>query len=323
MAFVCIICENAGNNRVFTAREMMFGTRDTFDYFECSHCGTVQICQIPNLAPYYPDDYLSFDSKVEIAESFSRRFAAKFAGRYLLKGKDLIGKLVVDKKPWVKDHFPASMREYPMEIDFNSRILDFGSGTGKLLQSLHYFGFKDLTGADAFIERDIFYPTGVKIYKRGLGEFEPAFDLIMLHHSFEHLPNPLESLRQARRLMHKDSYCLIRIPVASYAWQKYGVNWVQMDPPRHLFLYTENSFRLLAQNADMTIEHVTYDSGAFQFWGSELYVRDIPLLDERSYWTNHKAATFSPEQMTGWQKQADELNAQGKGDMACFYLRRA
>jgi SAM-dependent methyltransferase len=322
MAFVCRICENADNNRAVTAREMMFGTRETFDYFECSECGTVQICEVPDLAPHYPNSYLAFDSKIEVAETLSRRIAVSFAGKYLLEGKSSIGKLVLAQKPWVKDHFPASMREYPMGLRAHSRILDFGCGTGKLLQSLHYFGFTDLTGADAFIQKDISYPTGVNIYKRSLADLEPAYDLIMLHHSFEHLPDPLESLQQVRRLMHNDSYCLVRIPIASYAWEEYGVNWVQMDPPRHLFLYTENSFRMLAGKADLTIEHVTYDSGSFQFWGSELYIRDIPLLDERSPWTDPKATTFSPEQMTEWQKQAEDLNAEGRGDMACFYLRR-
>lgn len=323
MAFICRICENAESNRGFNAREMMFGTRDTFDYFECAQCGTVQICDVPDLSRHYPKGYLAFDSKVDIAANLSRRLSAKPIGKHLLEGKSKLGKFIVESRPWVKDHFPASMREYPMGLDFNSRILDFGCGSGKLLQSLHYFGFNYLTGADAFIEKDIFYPTGVKIYKSKLKELEPVFDLIMLHHSFEHLPDPLESLRQILRLMHQDSYCLIRIPLASYAWQKYGVNWVQMDPPRHLFLYTENSFRLLAQKAGLIVEHVKYDSGSFQFWGSELYARDIPLLDERSHWTNPDAKTFSPEHMADWQKQAEELNAAGNGDMACFYLKRA
>ena len=276
---------------------------------------------MPELSQHYPKGYLAFDPTIDIAATAERRIFAKSVGEYLLKGSSRIGKFITNRKPWVKDHFPASMRDYPMGIDFNSRILDFGCGTGKLLQSLHYFGFKDLTGADAFIENDIFYPTGVNIYKRGLGELEPAFDLIMLHHSFEHLPDPLGSLQHLRRLMHADSYCLIRIPIASFAWQKYGTDWVQMDPPRHLFLYTEKSFRMLAEKASLSVEHVTYHSGPFQFWGSELYARDIPLLDKQSPWVDPRSTIFSQAQMAEWQRQADDLNAKNQGDMACFYLR--
>ena len=320
--FPCRICENTEGNRVHAAREMMFGTRDSFDYIECGKCGTVQILDVPDLAPYYPDNYLSFESGVPVGKTFARRIAARFAGKYFITGKSLFGKFVVKMRPGVAEFFPHSLRDSPLSLHRDSRILDFGCGNGQLLQSLHYFGFTNLTGADAFIKNDIFYPTGVNIYRRRLDQFEGPFDLTMLHHSFEHLENPLDSLGQIRRLLGDDGFGLVRIPVVSFAWEKYGVNWVQMDPPRHLFLYTEIGFRALAEDAGLEVVRVTYDSGAFQFWGSEQYVQDIPLVDNRSYWTNPLSSPFNSEQISEWQKQAEKLNAEGKGDMACFYLRR-
>ena len=318
----CRICENTLNNRVQTAREMMFGTREAFDYLECGKCGTVQIVEVPDLSLHYPDTYLSFDSDVPAAKSLPRRLGARIAGKYLLRGKGILGKYLVQKKPRFKELYPAYLRDFPLDIDFESRILDFGCGIGNLLQSLHYFGFNNLTGADAFIEKDIFYPTGVKIYKKRLDEIESNFDLIMLHHSFEHFPDPLESLGQIHRLMEKESFLLIRIPVVNYAWEKYGVNWVQLDAPRHLFLYTEKSFRNLAEKASFQIENVTYDSGPFQFWGSEQYARGISLTDPKSYWIDKESEIFTAEQIQRWQDEAEKLNASGKGDMACFYLRK-
>lgn len=321
--FACRICENTDSNRVHTAREMMFGTRYPFDYLECGKCGTLQIIDIPELAPYYPDNYLSFDSEVPVGKSLIRRIAARFAGNYFRTGQAGLGKVFVKLRPVLGEHFPPSMRDFPLGLHRNSHILDFGCGNGRLLQSLHYFGFTNLTGADAFISKDIFYPTGVNIYRRRLDEFEPPFDLIMLHHSFEHLEDPLDALRQIGRLIGSKGFGLIRIPIVSFVWEKYGVNWVQMDPPRHLFLYTENGFRALAEKAELEVVQVSYDSGAFQFWGSEQYASDVPLMDERSFWINPSTTLFSSAQIMEWQKQAEKLNAEGKGDMACFYLRRA
>ncbi|MEO7673532.1 MAG: class I SAM-dependent methyltransferase [Pyrinomonadaceae bacterium] len=321
--FECRICSNSDNNRVHSAREMMFGTRDRFDYVECGRCSTLQILEVPDLSRYYPDNYLSFDSEVPVAKNLGRRAAAKLAGEFFRSGKSVLGKLIAEGVPRLAEHFPPSMRGYPLGLRRDSRILDFGCGNGRLLRSLHYFGFTNLTGADAFIKNDILYPTGVKIYRRRLDEFDETFDLVMLHHSFEHLEDPLNALIQIRRLLGNDGACLIRIPVVNFAWEKYGVNWVQMDAPRHLYLYTEGAFRSLAEKAGLSIEKVTYDSGAFQFWGSEQYARDIPLVDDRSYWINPGTTLFSSEQITKWQKQAEELNADGKGDMACFYLRPA
>jgi SAM-dependent methyltransferase len=319
----CRICGNTENNRIHNAREMMFGTREPFVYVECSDCGTVQIESVPNdLAKYYPDNYIAFDSRVVMGETLAKRVAARFAGKYFLTGADAIGKFVVNQKPWVEVHYPPSMRYFPLGIDFDSRILDFGCGNGRLLQTLHYFGFKDLTGADAFIDGDIEYPTGVKIFKRDLAELDGLFDLIMLHHSFEHLPDPDRILREIGRLVAPEKYALVRIPVVSYAWEKYGVNWVQLDPPRHLFLYTEKSFRMLCDRAGLKVERVIYDSSAFQFWGSEQYALDIPLTDPRSHNDPERGDIFSADQISAWEAEAKELNREGRGDQACFYLRK-
>lgn len=303
---------------------MMFGTRDEFDYIECARCGTVQIADAPsNLADYYPADYFSFASaeRTDLGETLGRRLAARAAGKYLLTGKGALGKLVIGQKPWIADHFPPSLSEPVLEIDRDSRILDFGCGNGRLLQALHYFGFTRLEGADAFIERDIAYSTGVKVFKRSLAELEPAYDLVMLHHSFEHFADPRSALLEIRRLLMRGKFALIRMPVANFAWGKYGVNWVQLDPPRHLFLYTERAFHELAEGCGFKLEKVVYDSSSFQFWGSEQYIKDIPLTDPRSHNVGGGEKIFTQEQLDNWQDEAEKLNREGRGDQAAFYLR--
>lgn len=304
---------------------MMFGTRETFDYFECSNCGTIQIEHVPDLSRHYPDDYLSLSEvdDIDLSRTLLRRIAARSAGSYMNKGRGLLGRLIVKLKPWVAYHYPAYLRELSPNLTFDARILDFGCGTGRLLQTLHYFGFRDLVGVDAFIRDDIHYSTGVVIKKGGLAELEPAFDLIMLHHSFEHLPEPKTALAEIRRLLAPDGTALIRMPIASEAWKIYGANWVQLDPPRHLFLFTEKGFGELAREQGFAVDRVVYDSTAMQFWGSEQYKLDIPLNDLRSHDHLREGTVFDDAQMADWERKAVELNARGTGDQACFYLRIA
>jgi SAM-dependent methyltransferase len=321
----CRICGNNENNRIHRAREMMFATRDEFDYIECGMCGTVQIIEFPDLAPYYPRDYYSFsaDSKTYIEEKLQRRLAAPVVGRYLMTGRGLVGKFLLGKAPWFEQRFPAWLRERVLNLDSESRILDFGSGSGVLLRDLKRFGFQHLTGVDAFIEKDIIYPSGVRVLKRTLAEVEGEFDLIMLNHSFEHLPDPLESLRLIRKLLAPDGRCLIRIPVAAHAWEKYGVNWFQLDAPRHLHLFTDSSFRDLAARSGFETLKVIYDSDVMQFVVSEQYARDIPMHDDRAYRGDVSKSIFTEEQIDRWAAEAVDLNAAGRGDQACFYLRRS
>ena len=299
---------------------MMFGTREEFDYLECSNCGTLQLIDIPDLARFYPSNYLSFEEHpIPAARSFLHRLAAREVGRYAANGRGFLGGLINRIKPEYIKYLPWQVMSIP-NISSDARILDLGCGRGQLLQTMHYFGFTDLTGADAFIEKDIVHSTGVKILKRSLSELEPAFDVIMLHHSFEHLPEPKAALGEIKRILAKDGSVLLRIPVASFAWEKYGVNWVQMDPPRHLFLFTERAVRLLAEAAGFKVDKIIYDSDGFQFWGSEQYLRDIPLVPEGDSGGFSPADIFTAEQLAAWDAEAERLNAEGRGDAACFYL---
>jgi hypothetical protein len=97
---------------------------------------------------------------------------------------------------------------------------------------------------------------------------------------------------------------------------------VDWDAPRHLVVHSVKSIQLLAQLNSFELTQIVFDSTAFQFWGSEQYERGVPLYDSESYAVNKKTKLFTEAQMKNWQKEAEELNKKGRGDQACFYLRR-
>lgn len=315
----CRICGEAGDNPRYTAREMMHGTREEFGYFECAACGCLQIETIPeDLSPYYHAQYHSFSEPDE--ERIVKRYLKRKRTEHLLGRESRLG-------AWLLRRYgPPRWAEWMQRagVSFDDPILDVGCGAGHLLRQMRDAGFSRLTGIDPFIERDMDLGGGLSLLRRSLPDLSGEFRLVMLHHSFEHIPGPEEALREVYRLLCPGGTALIRIPVAGcLAWRMYGADWVQLDAPRHLHLHTEASMRTLAARTGFDTADVVYDSTAFQFWASEQYRRDVPLTDPRSYLVEPARSGFSPEQIAAYGTRAEELNRSGEGDQACFYLRKS
>lgn len=319
----CRICSNRDNNRGYIAREMMFGLRHTFSYFECSQCGCLQIATIPrDMGPYYPSGYYSFEPASPPPEprpSF-RNYLMTLRDRFAMSRRGVLGSLLFKMYPRRDNLLPFLV---PVRLRTSSRILDVGCGNGQLLLQLRALGFKHVLGVDPFIDRDIHYDSGVTVRKATLFDISGKWDLIMFHHSFEHISEPRETLQHCARLLAPPGCCLLRIPtVSSYAWEHYGTNWVQLDAPRHFFLYSIRALELLSAQAGLKIAEVVYDSSGFQFWASEQYVRDIPLRSEQSFCSGSSTSMFSESDILKFDEQAKALNAMRRGDQAAFYLAK-
>jgi SAM-dependent methyltransferase len=314
----CEICGNVTGNAIHAAREMMFGERDRFNYLECGSCGCLQLIDPPaDLSPYYPANYYSFEpprNRSQIASPLLRLWA-----RSSLQGNGRLDRIL--SKPRGRPKNIEWSRRAGARLD--SAILDVGSGGGQLILRMSQYGFTNLLGIDPFLPADVDAAEGVRLRRCELSALDGSFDFIMLHHSFEHMADPQAVMGHLRRLVSPGGCVLIRMPVVGHAWHEYGADWVQLDPPRHLFVQSPLSVRLLAERSGFRVDEslTEFDSNEFQFWGSEQYRRDIPLHDERSYLNGLRGSVFSETDIAQFRKQADVLNRNQDGDQAGFYLR--
>ena len=314
----CIICQNKTGNIEYRLKEMQLGLREWFNYQLCAQCGSMQIEAVPeNLAKYYPNkNYYSFNTQIKNTKlSYIAIAKAKFLiyNQFNLIGALMsIGYKMPNYYQWVKNSQTA----------FNDRILDVGSGNGALLISLHKIGFTNLSGIDPFIDNDINYG-GIKILKKDLLQENNTFDLIMMHHSLEHMHNPIEVLQKAHSLLSKDGRLLVRIPIMdNYGWKTYGTDWSQLDAPRHLFIPSEKGMRNLALQAGFTITKFEYDTTDFSIWSSELYKKNIPLSAAQGQLKNPKPDVFELEDIMRFRKKAEQINNENNGDIAAIYMQK-
>lgn len=304
----------------------MFGLDETFDYCECPRCGTLYIQHIPrDLSDYYTTKYYSFDVDPEAV--LGRPGVAQMVravGRSILFGRGSLGAAlarVPDLRVQALVNKFRSVAVADLRLHPDSRILDVGTGAGVLVYALSQAGLRDVVGIDPFAAADATFDTGARLLKRELGEMDGQFDLVMLHHSLEHVTDPGETLGQARKRLAPGGRVVVRIPtVTSEVYERYGVDWYGMDAPRHLTLFSREGLSGLAVEAGFSVRKVVDDSIGVQFWASEQVRAGIPFASERSYLRNPRRSIFSRSELRSWERRAQQLNAAGRGEQAAWVL---
>lgn len=317
------MCGETGTSRRTAAREMMLGTRGVFDYDECAHCGSLRIAAIPDdLGRFYPPNYVAFRPVGGVADR-AKEAVRRTRDRRLILGTGLVGAaLVRTRSQGSRDLSAQSLGR--LRLHRTARVLDIGCGHGALLKKLHGLGFRNIQGVDAFVPDEVIRQAGVPIVRGTIAGAGGEWDVVMLNHSLEHMPDPFEALRRVRELLAPGGVGVVRVPVAgSAAWDRYGANWVQLDAPRHLTIPSREGMVKLAARAGLLVTDTVDDSTGFQFWGSEQYGRDIPLTSPQSHAMARRSSLFSRRDIRRFEREAGRVNAQGRGDQASFYLRAA
>jgi hypothetical protein len=297
----CPFCKSSSHIE-HQAREMMFGLRQKFTYLECSGCGVLILANPPqNLLNHYPREYYSFAA--------TNGLAGKLKLFSLSLGRLGLRRLIHSVLPMT-----AVDLIYRLNMTANMKILDVGGGNGKRVQELRHAGFRRALCIDPFVSQESAY-----CRKITLSEVNGTWDRIMFHHSFEHIEDQLGTLAEVRNRLSPCGICLIRVPIATWAWRHYGVDWVQLDAPRHMCIHTPSSMAKAAQISGLSVTEVQCDSTAFQFWGSELYRKDIPLAEGQRNLPKY----FDAKTMKKYAEEAKTLNASGQGDQAAFIITAA
>jgi 2-polyprenyl-3-methyl-5-hydroxy-6-metoxy-1,4-benzoquinol methylase len=300
---------------------MMFGTRETFEYDECSACSSLQISAIPSLntlSSHYPKNYYSFGNAHNVPTAGSIRSRTR---DWLVATRDMaslgqttaLGSILERLWPVPNNGIFSVLRTAGLRS--HHRLLDVGCGAGSLLHSLSKRGFRNSIGIDAFIDADTVTASGVPIRKRRLSEVQESFDFIMFNHSFEHVPYPRDELLAAHEKLLPAGRCLIRIPTpSSEAWETYGTDWVQLDAPRHLTLVSRKGITKLSEACGFSVVEVIDDSTGWSYMASELYRRGIPLQEQVL------VAHFSLDLISEYEAKASAANEASQGDQAAFVL---
>ena len=313
-AFLCRTCGSTLKSKAYAIRETMFGSQEQFVYDQCGTCESIQISEpLDNdeLSKHYPKGYYSFNARP--SSGITDAIAAKMRTERDrgIFGRSLVGRLIETAIPelgpvWVVRH--EGVRE-------DQKILDVGCGGGFFLDRLARLGYRNLSGADPFLDQDAVTGEGIRLNKCVLAEVEGKFDVITFNHSFEHLANPECELRIARQKLRPNGLCLIQTPTpSSLAWDEYGTNWEQLDAPRHLTLMSRKGVPILAAKCGFQLRRIIDLGQSWSLMMSELNRRGVQWRPGRL--RRH----FSPFEKARYRRKAFNANKAGRGNTVAYVL---
>lgn len=311
---VCRVCGNAEENHIFEVKEMLRGTRDVFKYMECGTCKCVQIINPPvDMTAYYDNHfYGSFSNqrKNRITE-LMRRIRNRYAIR---KQGDLIGMVFSKIKP-----LPRYFTIVGEHATAASRILDVGCGAGSYVSNLREIGFENATGIDPYIKDDLHLANGGVIRKSYIEDVKDSYDVILSHHSLEHVPHPLDTLVAIRQRLSPGGVCILTVPVAENLYRKYRSDCYLIQAPQHFYLFSIDSLHILATKAGFLIESIfrEFDSNFEWYVSSELWSQNVASNEFEG--TGIKFLSNSKQQEI--KSEYLRLKRNQQGDNVIFVLR--
>lgn len=295
----CYVCGNEENNKQHLAREMFFGSRTPFTYMECDKCSCIQLIDIPeDMSKYYPDFYYtaampqisSYEGWDKNEEGYVKKCLSQMEAEFL----------TIDS----------------LDIDF----LEVGCGNARIVRSLANMGIRKAVGIDAFLhEQHQYRSANCQVYRGLIDEIKETYDIILFQHSFEHLINQREVLHKVYQILNPNGSCFIIMPVASYAWHQYGTDWFQLDAPRHIYIHSFLSLKLLLEECHFIVEDFYTKSDITQFIRSDFYRQNLSIREQNALnWDE----IFTPEQVKEFIDNTKSLDEMSLGDTIVVKIKK-
>lgn len=260
----CLVCGGRDLRFCFIGKDRLHAIPGTFRVVQCAQCKLLMLDPQPSLAElkrYYPSTYYAYAQYNP--GTWKERFAI-FLYRLFFKpgGNVLLKFLLLPFKHLLRGTW----------IIPSGRILDVGCGNGAFLYKMREAGMEahgvELSRDGCAAARKL----GLDVRCGTLEQQRyPAnhFDVITLNHVFEHVPDPLDTLKELKRILKPGGRIIIAVPNAcSLAAWLFGRYWASLETPRHLSIPTPRAMRIAAQKAGLSIRNIRYISFPSQFQAS-------------------------------------------------------
>jgi len=262
----CALCGANDYDHVLWARDWLHNLPGEFQIVQCRNCSLIYQNPRPNqttILNYYPAEY---------------EYAPASGSASAIKGSGLRAKLwrtiqshyygypfPADDLPFVIRPFVGLYHSFYKILSLpiirwqqSGRVLDVGCGKGEYLASLRELGWQvngieinphAVSYARDTLQLDVFQGD---FFARCLPS--ASVDVVTMWWYLEHVPNPADILKEARRVLKPDGLLLVGVPNwASIEARVLKSAWHHLDAPRHFTLFTPSTLSAMLAQAGFVI----------------------------------------------------------------------
>jgi 2-polyprenyl-3-methyl-5-hydroxy-6-metoxy-1,4-benzoquinol methylase len=259
---VCMLCGSFGEPLFHDLCDRMGSALGTWSYKQCPHDGLVWLDPYP-----YPEEILKLYEGYSLTHTVTyptpkraawlrktiRQGILETAFGYKELGGSWVEQAIGRISSWVGPLRDA-VGGMALWLDGSSkgRLLDVGCGNGENVTYLQTLGWQvsgvepDLVAAS--LAREKF---GLEVTVGSLEQAKfPAeyFNAITMAHVIEHLPDPVGTLIECYRVLEPGGRLIIITPnMSSLGERLFKGEWMYLDPPRHLNLFSLSNLKMLVE----------------------------------------------------------------------------
>ena len=288
----CLLCGEEGTVIHRNMRDRIFNCGGVWSFRKCPSrsCGLMWLDPFPDRQDLYKI-YREYYTHIK-NNSFRppwKSFLASFLRWSIRRVFSLLSRAIALRK-----NRKLIDRMY-LEKEMRGKLLEVGCGDGSRLARLREQGW-DVVGQeiDPQAAESARQRYGLRVHVGELGELsfpDGHFNVVIMNHVIEHVYDPVGIMKECHRILKDGGVFVATTPnIESYGYKVFGPDWFGLDPPRHLYLFSRETLKRVAEQAGFESPMIwtspsraqSFATGSFdiKFSGSHRMGERAPLKTE-------------------------------------------